>query len=114
MTDQRDRNPGHRVYYAHKRKHLNVYETDPEKIKEKQRAYYKAWYERTREQRNANKKRLVFEFPPRKTERKKSGPPVKVGQPWRALGVSKTTYYRNRKRKIALSPEAREPRPMQS
>jgi hypothetical protein len=61
--------------------------------------------ERTREQRNANKERLRQErlrqgLPAHRvtcvpvTWVKKPGPPVKVGQPWKALGVSKSTYYR--------------------
>jgi hypothetical protein len=30
--------------------------------------------------------------------RAKPGPPITVGQPWKALGVSKATYYRHLKR----------------
>ena len=94
-----------KVNYAHKRKRLNAHEADIEKIKERRNAYYRLWYERTREQRNANKERLRQErlrqgLPAHRvtcvpvTWVKKPGPPVKVGQPWKALGVSKSTYYR--------------------
>ena len=43
------------------------------------------------------KAKAVLKRAEAKAKVKKPGPPIRVGQPWKAAGVAKSTYYRNLK-----------------